>query len=374
MAGATGADRASKPRVMSVLPKQTPAVRQPTPQSVGAPASGVTGAIQRAAQATGGELRISARHRQGRIRTSIPISKSRTSSATGLFQFIEQTWLGMMKQCRARRSGSATMPTRFRAIPTGAIRSTIRSCAARSCNCARIRPPMRQWPAPSRSATPPRSSKRIGRNADRRRALHRAFLRHRWCRRNSINAASEQSASQCGRDVSRRGARQPIDLLRQAGQCAQRRRASIPNSIAATRSRAPMCCRTSCRPRIAANSAAPAAVPCADATRRPTPPAWPTRSPSRLRGGSRWPAPQPAIPLAVPQWRRSCRCDAARCRRSSPSLWGAAPADRAGIRYRQCTGRHRAGGHADGCDARPLDLFRDTRPDVRSLFRGGNRA
>ena len=44
---------------------------------------------------------------------------------------------------------------------------------------------MRRWPAPSRSATPPCSSQRIGRNADRRRALHGAFLRHRRRRRSS---------------------------------------------------------------------------------------------------------------------------------------------------------------------------------------------
>jgi hypothetical protein len=59
--------------------------------------SGVTGAIQKAAQATGtgfGYLLATAQIESGLN----PQIKAKTSSATGLFQFIEQTWLATMKQ------------------------------------------------------------------------------------------------------------------------------------------------------------------------------------------------------------------------------------------------------------------------------------
>jgi Transglycosylase SLT domain len=96
VAGATGADRASKPRVMSVLPKHT-AVRQPAPQQgITPPPTGVAGAIQRAAQKTGASFEYLLA--TAKVESNFnPGVKAKSSSATGLFQFIEQTWLGMMK-------------------------------------------------------------------------------------------------------------------------------------------------------------------------------------------------------------------------------------------------------------------------------------
>lgn len=82
---------------MSVLPKPTHAVRQPAPQPGISPlASGVAGAIQRAAQATGASFEYLLA--TAKVESNFnPNLKARSSSATGLFQFIEQTWLGMMK-------------------------------------------------------------------------------------------------------------------------------------------------------------------------------------------------------------------------------------------------------------------------------------
>jgi len=82
---------------MSVLPKPSPAVRQPVPQQAVSPAqSGVAGAIQRAAQATGASFEYLLA--TAKVESNFnPNLKAKTSSATGLFQFIEQTWLGMMK-------------------------------------------------------------------------------------------------------------------------------------------------------------------------------------------------------------------------------------------------------------------------------------
>jgi hypothetical protein len=78
---------------MSVLPKQT-AGRQPS--QITPPPSGVAGAIQRAAQSSGASFEYLLA--TAKVESNFnPGLKAKTSSATGLFQFIEQTWLGMMK-------------------------------------------------------------------------------------------------------------------------------------------------------------------------------------------------------------------------------------------------------------------------------------
>ena len=57
----------------------------------------VTAAIQLASARTG--VRFDYLFNQARVESSLnPNAQARTSSATGLFQFIEQTWLGMVKQ------------------------------------------------------------------------------------------------------------------------------------------------------------------------------------------------------------------------------------------------------------------------------------
>jgi hypothetical protein len=82
---------------MSILPNPSPAVRQPAPQQAVSPAqSGVAGAIQRAAQATGASFEYLLA--TAKVESNFnPNLKAKSSTATGLFQFIEQTWLGMMK-------------------------------------------------------------------------------------------------------------------------------------------------------------------------------------------------------------------------------------------------------------------------------------
>jgi hypothetical protein len=63
-------------------------------------ATRVTGAIRDAARATGAgfEYLLNTAIRESNLN---PNAKARTSSATGLFQFIDQTWLGTMKQSGA---------------------------------------------------------------------------------------------------------------------------------------------------------------------------------------------------------------------------------------------------------------------------------
>jgi hypothetical protein len=82
---------------MSALPNLPPAVGQPTPQSgISRAASSVASAIQRAAQTTGASFEYLLA--TAKVESNFdPNLKAKSSSATGLFQFIEQTWLGMMK-------------------------------------------------------------------------------------------------------------------------------------------------------------------------------------------------------------------------------------------------------------------------------------
>ena len=150
--------------------------------------------------------------------------------------------------------------------------------------------------------------------ADRERALHRPFLRRRR-RRQADPARRQQSAGQRRRGLSQRGARQPVDLLRSAGQCPQRARASIPSSSAASRSRAtarlrrwraPRACRRS-RPRCRA----PAGGRAVGHRRR-------GRRPRRLPPRRARSAAVPAVPADAsaatvrPATRPSIRCSATR--------------------------------------------------------------
>lgn len=74
----------------------------------------VTAAIQLASTRTG--VRFDYLFNQARIESSLnPDAHARTSSATGLFQFIEQTWLGMVRQ----HGGEHGLATEAKAIQRG---------------------------------------------------------------------------------------------------------------------------------------------------------------------------------------------------------------------------------------------------------------
>jgi hypothetical protein len=97
-------------------------------ETLSAIGSGVTGAIQKAAQATGtgfGYLLATAQIESG-FRTDI---KAKTSSATGLFQFIEQTWLATMKQSGAEL-GYGNYANAIEKLPSG--RHVVRDPALRA--------------------------------------------------------------------------------------------------------------------------------------------------------------------------------------------------------------------------------------------------
>jgi hypothetical protein len=73
------------------------AIPSATPPTAGSPLTAVANAIRKAAQATGASFDYLLT--TAKVESNLnPNLSTRTSSATGLFQFIEQTWLGMMKE------------------------------------------------------------------------------------------------------------------------------------------------------------------------------------------------------------------------------------------------------------------------------------
>lgn len=101
------------------------------------PANTVTGAIQLASAKTGVDFDYLVK--QARVESSMnPNAKARTSSATGLYQFIEQTWLRMVKNHGAEH-GYANMPTRSARTAMANISYPTARCATRSSICARMR-------------------------------------------------------------------------------------------------------------------------------------------------------------------------------------------------------------------------------------------
>ncbi|MFC7611448.1 hypothetical protein [Teichococcus aestuarii] len=93
----------------------------------------VTGALRNAAKATGMGFEVLAAKAamESGFRAEAQAS---TSSARGLFQFIEQTWLGVV-QAHGAEHGRPTRPPPSPA-PAGATWSPIRRCAAASWRCA----------------------------------------------------------------------------------------------------------------------------------------------------------------------------------------------------------------------------------------------
>ena len=208
---------------------------------------------------------------------------------------------------------------------------------------------MRRWPAPSRSAMPPRSRRGSGASPTDG-ELYMAHFFGTGGAGQLINAARDNPHANAAGAVSRRGARQQVDLLRPAGQRAQRRRrlcrAQPPLSggarqrhsgCRADRGRSQHARR---RPRTKRRTAASAAQVPDTAGHRPA------RSPSRPRGRSRR-APS----------RRSGRCfrmtgvAATGAARSSPivsELWSTPTSSPTAPRPNACADRDRPGGDGAG--------------------------
>ncbi len=74
-----------------------------------------------------------------------PTATATTSSAKGLFQFIEQTWLGTVKEAGAH-FGYGQYADAISRTPSGGYTVTDPAARARSSSCATIRWRPRRWP------------------------------------------------------------------------------------------------------------------------------------------------------------------------------------------------------------------------------------
>ena len=153
-------------------------------------ATRVTGAIRDAARATGAgfEYLLNTAMRESNLN---PNAKAKTSSATGLFQFIDQTWLGTMKQ-----SGAALGYGKYAdAITQDAVRAatSVSDPAMRQRDHGAAQGPDRE----RRDGGRVRQFQRQGADrparpqADRRRTLHGAFPRR--VRRGALHQRSRSA-------------------------------------------------------------------------------------------------------------------------------------------------------------------------------------
>lgn len=102
------------------------------------PATQIANAIGRAVRSTGASFECL--HTTAQIESSLdPAAQAPTSSTKGLFQFIEQTWLGTLKQAD-RALGLDNYADTIVPTAMGATLCRIRPHARRSCVCATTRP------------------------------------------------------------------------------------------------------------------------------------------------------------------------------------------------------------------------------------------
>jgi hypothetical protein len=105
----------------------TPAAREPGPSQ---PSSPVVDAIRQGAERTGTgfDYLLATAQRESALD---PAARARSSSASGLFQFIEQTWLGLMKEegpklgLSHQANAIATRPDGTHVVPDPAARQAI---------------------------------------------------------------------------------------------------------------------------------------------------------------------------------------------------------------------------------------------------------
>ena len=102
----------------------------------------VEAAIQRASDATGVDFSFLMKT-AGRESGMNPAAKAGSSSASGLFQFVEQTWLSTLKQHGCAKHGYARYADLVSKSSTAAIMWQATRRGARSWICGSIRTPRR---------------------------------------------------------------------------------------------------------------------------------------------------------------------------------------------------------------------------------------
>ena len=172
----------------------------------------VTGAIRQAARSTGTSFEYLLTTAQ--IESNLnPAAQATTSSAKGLYQFIEQTWLATLKQA-GPALGYGQLCRRHSPDADGRYEVADPTSARRSCSCAAIRPRARRgWRAPSPRPMPRSLAAAIGRQPTEGELYIAHFLGPDGAAK-LINAAATPAARERRRDVSASGGGEPEHLLR----------------------------------------------------------------------------------------------------------------------------------------------------------------
>ena len=308
---------------MSVIPKQLPRRRRRA-ATAAALASAVAGAIQRAAQATGASFEYLLA--TAKVESNLNPNLDGADLVGDRAVPVHRADLARHdEEGRARRSASATMPTRSRATPSGRYQVADPQLRGEILQL-RKDPAANAVMAGAFTQQQCRRARRSGSAARRPTASSTSRISSAPpapAQADQCRAASSPQANAAAH-VSGRGARQPLDLLRPAGQRAQRRRrlcraqSPLPGRArqcdAERRADRHRCQRRSARGRR--RRATPRAPDTAGTTN-----AFAVAAPRASRGRRR-----AGVPLAVPQWRRSADGRGA----VAPivaELWGAAPAD-----------------------------------------------
>jgi hypothetical protein len=341
---------------MSVVPNPSPAARQAAPQSGITPAmSSVASAIHRAAQATGASFEYLLA--TAKVESNFnPDLKARGSSATGLFQFIEQTWLGMMKSA-GQALGFGNYADAISRSPSG--RYHVANPQLRNEILQLRKDPAAN--AAMAGAFTQHNAAALGQKIGRKPTDGELYMAHFFGTggaaqlvsavqdRPQTNAASMfPAAARANRSIfyDRQGqARSVSAVYAELNRRYQVARANVAPAVPSATA-------------VAANTAAPPA-----AGPSPVSPVPDTDGTTRAFAA---PAERPVVAAARPVFRSLFHSDGERGAVAPvvSELWGApsTPAPVAAAPSAVAT---------EDAPGEPLDLFRDMRPDVRRLFRSG---
>jgi hypothetical protein len=345
---------------MSVIPNSPLAAHQAAPQQgIGPPTSSVAGAIQRAAQATGASFEYLLA--TAKVESNFnPNSKARGSSATGLFQFIEQTWLGVMKSA-GQALGFGNYAEAISRSPSGRyqvsdpqLRNEILQLRKDPAANAALAGAFTQHNATA-------LSQKIGRKPTDG-ELYMAHFLGTGGAAQLINAVQERPQSNAaGLFPAAARANRSIFYDRQG-------HARSVSGVYADLNRRYQVARVNVAPAVASTTAvATNTVPLADVPNA----AAPVPDTDGTARAFALAAERPVVAAAQPVFRSLFHSDGDRGAVSPivSGLWGAAPPS-------PPTPDPSTAVSAKAPDApgEPLDLFREMRPDVRRLFRGDGRA
>jgi len=170
-----------------------------------------------------------------------PTAKAPSSSAVGLFQFLEQSWLAVMKT-DGGRLGYQQYSDAITVTKDGTYTIKDKALLAKVLKLREIRRSPPTWPRPSPPTTAFTSRPSSAPHAQPRRTLHRAFPRSAG-RREDVQRRSQGSRPVAAKLFPDPGQGQPRDLLRPGRPCPHRAGGLQGAGQAARRHRRRACAR-----------------------------------------------------------------------------------------------------------------------------------